>query len=137
MRNGGISDQIYELKQYLSEFSNIVLFIINILQYHIIQITIDLRNLLRVQEMKKLMTSMNEFIELLEKLEEKGIFYKLSKSRIHTIMIEVSVPGQRWEIEYNTYGESKKCQIEIEKFVSNGALYDETELKTLFKDFSD
>lgn len=52
-------------------------------------------------------------------------------------MIEVAVPGQRWEIEYNTYGKSSKCQIEIEKFVSNGIIYDESELDVLFRDFSD
>ena len=54
-------------------------------------------------------------------------------------MIEVAIPGQRWEIEYNTYGKSTEhnCKIEIEKFVSNGTLYDESELETLFRDFSD
>ena len=85
------------------------------------------------------MTSLNELIELLEKLEEKKIYYKLNKTRNDTIMVEVSVPGQRWEIEYNTYGTSPEsnCKIEIEKFVSNGILYDESELETLFRDFSD
>jgi hypothetical protein len=85
------------------------------------------------------MTSINELIELLEKFEEKKIYYKLNKTRDDTIMIEVAVPGQRWEIEYNTYGKSPKhsCKIEIEKFVSNGTLYDESELETLFRDFSD
>ena len=85
------------------------------------------------------MTSLNELIELLEKLEEKKIYYKLNKTRDDTIMIEVTVPGQRWEIEYNTYGKSTEhnCKIEIEKFVSNGILYDESELETLLHDFSD
>ena len=85
------------------------------------------------------MTSLNEVIELLERLEEKKIHYKLNKTRDDTIMIEVAVPGQRWEIEYNTYGKSSEhsCKIEIEKFVSNGTLYDESELETLFCDFSD
>ena len=85
------------------------------------------------------MTSLNELIELLERLEEEKIYYKLNKTRGDTIMIEVAVPGQRWEIEYNTYGKSSeyKCQVEIEKFVSNGIIYDESELETLFRDFSD
>ena len=85
------------------------------------------------------MTSLNEFIALLERLEEKKISYKLNKTRDDTVMIEVAVPGQRWEIEYNTYGKSPEhpCTIEIEKFVSNGVLYDESELETLFRDFSD
>ena len=85
------------------------------------------------------MTSINELIELLERLEEKKIYYKLNKTRDDTIMVEVAVPGQRWEIEYNTYGKSPEfaCKIEIEKFVSNGILYDESELEVLFRDFSD
>ena len=85
------------------------------------------------------MTSLNELIKLLEKLEEKKIYYTLNKTRDDTIMIEVTVPGQKWEIEYNTYGKSPEhnCKIEIEKFVSNGILYDESELETLFRDFSD
>ena len=85
------------------------------------------------------MTSLNELIELLEKLEEKKIYYRLNKTRDDTIMIEVTVPGQKWEIEYNTYGKSPEhsCKIEIEKFVCNGILYDESELETLFRDFSD
>jgi len=85
------------------------------------------------------MTSLNELINFLEKLDEKKIYYKLSKTRDDAIMIEVSVPGQRWEIEYNTYGKSPDydCKIEIEKFVSNGIIYDERELETLFRDFSD
>lgn len=85
------------------------------------------------------MTSLNELIELLERLEERKIYYKLNKTRNDTIMIEVAVPGQRWEIEYNTYGKSPEhnCKIEIEKFISNGTLYDESELETLFRNFSD
>ncbi|MCL1975523.1 MAG: hypothetical protein FWG61_05110 [Firmicutes bacterium] len=83
------------------------------------------------------MYSLNWFIELLEKLEEKKIYYRLNKTRCDTVMIEVAVPGQRWEIEYNTYGESAGGTIEVEKFLSNGMIYDESELDVLFRDFSD
>ena len=83
------------------------------------------------------MSGLNVLIEFLEKLEEKKIYYKLNKTRIDTIMVEVAVPGQRWEIEFNTYGEDSKFVIEIEKFISNGTLYGEQELETLFRDFSD
>lgn len=40
---------------------------------------------------------LNEFLNL---LEEKYIFYKLIKVREEAIMVEVAVPGERWEIEY-------------------------------------
>ena len=83
------------------------------------------------------MNSLLNLIELLEKLEEKKIYYRLNKTRVDTIMVEVAVPGQRWEIELNTYGEDCKCVVEIEKFISNGTMYGEQELETLFRDFSD
>jgi hypothetical protein len=83
------------------------------------------------------MNSLNDLIEFLEKLEDKKISYKLNKTRDDTIMVEVAVPGQRWEIEYNTYGETSHYVIEIEKFLSNGTIYDVSELDVLFRDFSD
>jgi hypothetical protein len=83
------------------------------------------------------MKSLNDFIEFLEKLEEKKISFRLNKVRENTIMVEVAVPGQRWEIEYNTYGKSSEGNIEIEKFISNGNIFDDSELEVLFKDFSD
>jgi hypothetical protein len=73
--------------------------------------------------------SLNDF---LNKLEEVGIFYKLDKVREEAVMVEVVVPGQHWEIEFMDDG-----SVEIEKFISDGDMYDEKELKTLFRDFSD
>ena len=43
---------------------------------------------------------LKEFIAILNKLEKNSIFYKLNKVRNEAIMVEVAVPGQRWEIEY-------------------------------------
>ena len=78
-----------------------------------------------------------ELIELLEKLEEKKIYYKLNKVRENTIMIEVVVPGERWEIELNSYGTKEECDIEIERFIGNGEIHDESLLEELFEKFSD
>jgi len=47
-------------------------------------------------------------------------------------MVEVAVPGQRWEIEFMING-----AIEIEKFVSDGKIFEEGELNTLFDEYSD
>ncbi len=77
------------------------------------------------------------FIEFLEKLEREKVYYELDKIRDDTIMVKVVVPGQIWEIEYNTYGDDSKCVIEIEKFISTGTMYDEKELDVLFRDFPD
>lgn len=75
---------------------------------------------------------LKEFIYFLNKLEEYSIFYKLIKVRNEAIMVEVAVPGQRWEIEFLEDG-----TIEIEKFISDKGMYDVNELETLFKEFSD
>ena len=35
-----------------------------------------------------------------------------------SILIEIAVPGQRWEVEFMANG-----KIEIEKFISGGVIY--------------
>ena len=70
--------------------------------------------------------------KFLNKLDEKNIFYKLGKVREEAVMVEVAVPGQRWEIEFLDDG-----TVVIEKFLSDGYIYDEAELDTLIRDFSD
>ncbi|MCL2606607.1 MAG: hypothetical protein FWD93_04940 [Coriobacteriia bacterium] len=74
---------------------------------------------------------MQRLIKFLDNLEESGIFYRLSKIR-DSVMVEVAVPGQRWEIEFMING-----AIEIEKFVSDGKIFEEGELNTLFDEYSD
>ena len=69
--------------------------------------------------------------DFLNKLQENHIFYQLSKIRNESIMVEVAVPGQRWEIEFMEDG-----TVEIEKFISDGQYYDGQELEVLFKAFS-
>lgn len=75
---------------------------------------------------------MKRIIEFLNRLEENKIFYSISKIRNESILIEVAVPGERWEIEFMENGE-----IEIEKFISDGTIFNEDELEILFKKFSD
>ncbi|WP_155924321.1 MULTISPECIES: hypothetical protein [unclassified Bacillus (in: firmicutes)] len=40
------------------------------------------------------------FIHFLNRLEDNHIFYKISKVRRESIMVEVTVLRQRWEIEF-------------------------------------
>jgi hypothetical protein len=75
---------------------------------------------------------LKEFITFLNKLEENSVFYKLNKIRNEAIMVEVAVPGQRWEIEFLEDG-----TVDIEKFISDKDMYDVNELETLFSQFSD
>jgi hypothetical protein len=78
------------------------------------------------------MMSLNEFNDFLNKLEDSSIFYRLNKFSKESIMVEVVVPGQRWEIEFMNDG-----SVVIEKFISNDDFYDATEIDVLFRDFSD
>lgn len=71
-------------------------------------------------------------IDFLNELEARKIYYKLNKVRDEAIMVEVAVPGQRWEIEFMDDG-----TVEIEKFIRDGDYYDGTELEVLLRDFSD
>ena len=83
------------------------------------------------------MHNLYELVNLLETFEKAGIYYELGKIRDGAILINVAVPGEHWEIEFNTYGDPSHCSIEIEKFKSDGVIYGEEELETLFRDFSD
>ncbi len=65
-------------------------------------------------------------MEILNKLDENKIFYKLSKIR-NSIMIEIAVPGQRWEVEI-----MDDETIEIEIFESKGEIYGEEKLKDVY-----
>ena len=47
------------------------------------------------------------------------------------LMVEVVVPGQRWEIEFLDDG-----TVEIEKFISDKDMYNARELEILFREFS-
>jgi hypothetical protein len=78
------------------------------------------------------MNSIAELISFLNKLEANNYFYKLNKVREESIMVEIAVPGQRWEIEFMENG-----TVEIEKFISDGDFYNVKEIEVLFKDFSD
>ncbi|MGG3800912.1 hypothetical protein [Metabacillus fastidiosus] len=74
---------------------------------------------------------LKELINFLNKLENNNIFYKLDKVRNEAIMVEVAVPGQRWEIEFMENG-----TVEIEKFISDGNYYGTDEIEFLLKNFS-
>jgi hypothetical protein len=74
---------------------------------------------------------MNELLDFLNKLEENHIYYRLNKVR-DAILVEIAVPGARWEVEFLRDGE-----IEVEKFISDGELCDASALDALFDAFQD
>lgn len=70
--------------------------------------------------------------EFLGELEQKRIHYQLAHFREETLMVLVTIPGQRWEIEF--FGDGS---VEIEKFMSSGEIYGESALSELFAKYSD
>lgn len=68
----------------------------------------------------------------LKRLEDKKIFYKLDRVRNDYIMVEVAVPGQRWEVEFSPDGD-----VVVERFKSFEDVGDEILLNYLFENFSD
>jgi len=74
---------------------------------------------------------MQQLLSFLNDLDERNIYYRLNKVR-DSIMVEIAIPGQRWEVEFMDDG-----SIEIEKFVSNGQIFDDKEISQLFLNFSD
>ena len=78
------------------------------------------------------MNSLEKLIRFLEELEERKIYFKLGKIR-DSILVEIAVPGERWEVEF--FGDGHQ---EVERFYSWGeGVKDESELQILFRDFSD
>lgn len=57
-------------------------------------------------------TALGRLLEFLDRLEDAKIAYRLTHIR-DSIMVEMVVPGERWEVEFFENG-----QIAIERFVS-------------------
>jgi hypothetical protein len=74
--------------------------------------------------------SFKSMLELLNRLETAKIAYTLTKVRPDAITARVSVPGERWEVEFADYGDD--VQIEVERYVSSGEIADEASLDDLF-----
>ena len=74
---------------------------------------------------------MKRLLCFLEELDKRKIYYRINKIR-ESILIEVAVPGQRWEIEF-----FEDDHVEIEKFISDGVLYGQDEIEVLFTEFAD
>ncbi len=74
----------------------------------------------------------DKMLDFLHKLQEAKIAYHLRNSRHDAIMVQINVPGERWEVEFLQEG-----SMEVERFRSDGEIGDETLLNELFARFSD
>jgi hypothetical protein len=73
-----------------------------------------------------------ELTTLLKKLEQAHIHYTLASHREDAIMVLVTVPGERWEIEFLGDG-----SVEVERFLSNGEICGEEVLHELLSKYAD
>ncbi|MEZ4863326.1 MAG: hypothetical protein R3C14_18560 [Caldilineaceae bacterium] len=67
-----------------------------------------------------------QLMTLLDQLEAHEIAYTLTRIREEALLVNVAVPGARWEIEFLV-----DDTVEIERFHSNGEIEDETALVEL------
>jgi hypothetical protein len=68
----------------------------------------------------------------LQSLERGKIHYTLQNCRDEAIMVLVTVPGERWEVEFLADG-----SVEIERFVGDGEIYGADTLGELFAKYTD
>jgi hypothetical protein len=79
------------------------------------------------------MNPLQKVLDFLTALDERHIYYRLSRPRSEAIMVEIAVPGERWEVEFFADG-----QVEVEIFGrSAGIVAGEEALRRLFDEFSD
>jgi hypothetical protein len=68
----------------------------------------------------------------LKQLEQASIHYTLASHRDEAIMVLVTVPGERWEIEF--FGDGA---VEVERFISTGEICGEEAFHELFTRHAD
>ena len=74
----------------------------------------------------------DRLLAFIRRLEEAHIFYQVASTRADAISVHVTVPGQRWEVDFLADGD-----VDVERFVSTGEIDDEAALDELFAKFSD
>lgn len=67
-------------------------------------------------------------LSFLDELRAAKIHYRLDQFRDDAIMVEVAVPGERWEVEFLDDG-----SVEVEVFRSDGSIHDNAALDDLIR----
>jgi hypothetical protein len=60
-----------------------------------------------------------DLLTFLNELRRVKIYYRLSQHRDDAIMVELAVPGERWEVEFLNDG-----TVDVEVFKSDGTIAD-------------
>jgi len=67
-------------------------------------------------------------LDFLNRLDEANIYYTLGHTRPESVMVDISLPGWRWEVEFMSDG-----SVEIERYESVAGVENDPEfLKDLF-----
>lgn len=75
-------------------------------------------------------SSFAKLTQFLAQLDAEQIYHTLSHHREESVMVNVAVPGQRWEIEFFVDG-----SVEVERFTSVGEMTGEETLAELFEKY--
>ena len=51
------------------------------------------------------MNPLEKLLAFLAELDRRRIFFRLSRVRPEAIMVEIAVPGERWEVEFLADGQ--------------------------------
>jgi len=74
----------------------------------------------------------SKLMAFLADLEKGKIYYNLAHQRDNAILVDIVVPGERWEVEFFDDG-----SVEVERFISAGEIADEAALSELLAKYSD
>lgn len=72
--------------------------------------------------------SLSALLSFLSKLSTFSIPYTLTCVRDNAVMVQIAIPGERWEVEFLATGD-----IEIERFRSDGTIANEGALSLLWE----
>ena len=79
-----------------------------------------------------MITQNARLLTFLNQLRRGRIQYRLDQHRDDAIMVEIAVPGERWEVEFLDDG-----SVEAEIFRSDGTIHDSSALDELIRKHSD
>jgi hypothetical protein len=73
----------------------------------------------------------DRLLQFLKRLQETKIDYRLDNYREDAVSVLITVPGERWEVDF-----LKDGSVDVERFRSNGHIYDESILDKLFNEYA-
>jgi hypothetical protein len=91
-----------------------------------------IRKLLSDRRFEQMMTQQANLMSFLSDLREAKIHYDLGQQRDDAILVQVAVPGERWEVEFLEDG-----SVEVEVFRTDGQIRDSSALDELLDRFRD